>query len=146
MFCEIVLAPERVHTFYESIRGGDLYLLMVLGYIFRVGLYWEGWTPSVYIDATDGSSRNLDRQIEGWIVVQVNAIRHTSADGRWPGGAGGEDGGKKINDWGLLLSMVDDEEDNHSSRIKQPYLEKVTYGAVVNFWFAILNAHGTPGC
>ena len=29
--------------------------------------------------------------------------------------------------------MVDDEEDNHSSRIKQAYLEKVTYGAVVNF-------------
>ena len=43
---------------------------------------------------------------------------------------GGEEGGKKINDWGLLLSMVDDEEDNHSSRIKQA---KVTYGAVVNF-------------
>ena len=52
--------------------------------------------------ATDG---NLDRQIGGWIVVQVNAIRHTSADGRWPGGAGGEEGGKKINDWRLLLSV-----------------------------------------
>ena len=47
---------------------------------------------SVYIGATNGSSRNLDRQIGGWIVVQVNAIRHTSADGRWPGGAGGEEG------------------------------------------------------
>ena len=52
----------------------------------------------IYIGSTDGSSRNLDRQIEGWIVVQVNAIRHTSADGRWPGGAGGEEGGKKTND------------------------------------------------
>ena len=29
--------------------------------------------------------------------------------------------------------MVDDEEDNHSSRINPAYLEKVTYGAVVNF-------------
>ena len=107
MFCEIVLAPERVHTFYESIRGGDLYLRWYLGYHIWVGLYWEGWTwtPSVYIGSTDGSSRNLDRQIEGWIVVQVNAIRHTSADGRWPGGAGGEEGGKKINDWERLLSM-----------------------------------------
>ena len=74
-----------------------MYLRWCLGISFEL-VYIEKGEHSVYIGATDGSSRNLDRQIEGWIVIQVNTIRHTSADGRWPGGAGGEEGGKKIND------------------------------------------------
>ena len=63
MFCEIVLAPERVHTFYESIRGGDLYLRWYLGITFEL-VYTE---KGVYIGATDGRAREtwIDRSKDG---------------------------------------------------------------------------------
>ena len=66
MFCEIVLAPERVHTFYESIRGGDLYLRWYLGIAFEL-VYIEKGEHQVYTLALLMVAREtwIDRSEDG---------------------------------------------------------------------------------
>ena len=68
MFCEIVLAPERVHAFYESIRGGDLYLRWYLGITFKL-IYTEKGEHQVYtlvllmveLEKLGSTERRMDR-------------------------------------------------------------------------------------
>ena len=118
MFCEIVLAPERVHTFYESIRGGDLYLRWYLGITFEL-VYTEKGEHPVYTLALLMVAREtwIDRSKDGslskWMPFATQA---QMADGQEELVVKKVARRLMIEDY--FYQWIDDGEDNHSRRIK----------------------------